>query len=118
MKNFVTIAFSIFLFLSGITYAQTTTTPASPSEPATTQPDQQSPAKTDFNSTPTSVPKTGNPSEDTLIRGQKKPGVKSNDDAMDKGKNKGSMQKGKKNKSSQPDTTGGSAVNPRTNRDD
>ena len=115
MKNLTTIAVAACLFLSGIAFAQTTSTPStptSPSEPATTQPDQQSPTKTDLTTSPASVPKTGNPSEDTLIRSQNKSGMKSNDGSMDKSKNK-DMKKRKKNNSSQADTTGGSATNPR-----
>lgn len=118
MKNLTTITLATCLFLSGIAYAQTTPTPSaptSPSEPATTQPDQSSPAKTDLNSSPSSVPRTGNPSEDTLIRAQKKSGMQNNNGSMEKNKKKGSMQKEKNNKSGQPNTTNGSAVNPRTN---
>ncbi|WP_221393259.1 hypothetical protein [Dyadobacter sp. NIV53] len=56
MKNLTKIALPALLFVSGITYAQTTTTPSTP-----------------LNSQP-STPSTGNPSEDTLIKG-KKPGM-------------------------------------------
>lgn len=52
MKNLTKIAFPALLFMSGIAYGQTT--PANPSTPLS------SPSST--------VPKTGNPSEDTLIK--------------------------------------------------
>ena len=55
MKNLTKIAFPALLFMSGIAYGQTT--PTNPSTP--------------LNSPPSTVPKTGNPSEDTLIKDRK-----------------------------------------------
>jgi hypothetical protein len=98
------------MLVSGITFAQTTapttapttspeTPPTSvpatqtvPTSPATTpvspQTEPQYPAKTNFNSAPT-LP-TGNPSEDTLIRGRR------NNDALMDTNRKDKMPKNKK----------------------
>jgi len=131
MKNITSATLATLLMASFATFAQTTTpaspttapttptsvpptqtTPTSPTTtPASPQVEPQYKPQTELNSSPR-LPQTGNPSEDTLIRGQRRSGMKNSDMLTDSTNNrKGKTPKMKKRGTSEDTTSRGNRRN-------
>ena len=98
MKTIKLLLFGILTLVAAASYAQTNSSPVIPLQDSSRAPQDKK-----LNSSPTPMPKTGNPSEDSLIRNQRGESV-----GPDSSKYiKNSMKKGRKRGGSgEMDTTG------------